>query len=75
MESPVSVQVTVRTAEGRTYGPYSVTLASLNAPTSVTEYEQEGLKYAREDGLSEADTAGCTFTVEFPKSREAVPPS
>ena len=37
----------------------------------LTEYEKEGLKSAREDGLSEADAAGCTFNVQFPKDREA----
>ncbi len=64
-----SVKATVRTAEGRVYGPYSTTLISLNAPTSVTEYEKEGLRCAREDGLSDADAAGCTFKIEFPKDQ------
>ena len=71
MEEPVSVQVTVRTAAGRMYGPYSITLDTPNAPTPMSEYEEEGLKCAREDGLSEADAAGCTFRVEFPKDRGA----
>jgi hypothetical protein len=35
----------------------------------VTEYEKEGLMCAREDGLSDADAAGCTFRVEFPKDQ------
>ncbi len=62
-----SVKATVRTAEGRVYGPYSTTLISLNAPTSVTEYEEVGLRCAREDGRSNADATSCTFRVEFPK--------
>ncbi len=59
----MSFQVTVHTAGGRVYGPYSI--------TSVTEYEKEGLRCAREDGLSDADAAGCTFKVEFPKHQRA----
>ena len=69
MEMSVSVQVTVHTAGGRVFGPYSITLTTLNAPTSLTEYEKEGLRCAREDGLSDADAAGCTFRVEFPKDQ------
>ena len=69
MEMSVSVQVTVRTAAGRVFGPYSIMLTTLNAPTSVTEYEKEGLRCACEDGLSDADAAGCTFKVEFPKDQ------
>ena len=69
MEMSVSVQVTVHTAEGRVSGPNSITLTTLNAPTSVTEYEKEGLRCAREDGLSDADAAGFTFKVEFPKDQ------
>ncbi len=65
----MSVHVTVHTAEGRVYGPYSIALTTLNAPTPVTEYENEGLRCAREDGLSDADAACCTFRVEFPKDQ------
>ncbi len=63
MEMSVSFQVTVHTAGGRVYGPYSI--------TSVTEYEKEGLRCAREDGLSDADAAGSTFKVEFLKDQRA----
>ena len=65
----MSVQFTVRITGGRVYGPYLITLTTLKVPTSVTEYEKEGLRCAGEDGLSDADAAGCTFTVEFPKDQ------
>ncbi len=71
MEQPVSVQVTVRTAQGRVYGPYSIAPGTPDAPTPVDEYEKEGLERARADGLSEADAAGCTFDVQLPKDDDA----
>jgi hypothetical protein len=63
----MSVLVTVHATEGKAFGPYSVSARALELPTTLADYEREGLACAREDGLPEAHVAGCTYTVTFPK--------
>ncbi|HEY8382008.1 MAG TPA: hypothetical protein VIL09_07665 [Microvirga sp.] len=67
----MSAMVTIRTADGATFGPYPIHLATIGETTPISEYEREALACAREDGLPEKDAAGCTYTVMFPKDEGA----
>ena len=63
--------VTVHAPDGRAFGPYSISLGTVNAPTLLKEYEREALVCAREDDRTDKVAAGCNFDVVYTKDGES----